>query len=264
MCGRGPLCALFTVLCAFFLQPLLWFWQPAWPQSLCTWSPSPFLLKLVEVEDSGGGHSHSLARNLQPIRPSPHGVPQPSQLAYFSCNNSHVQFGAADGGLTFVKYADGDTVTLVDQQLFNQRVCMLRTYSHPIDLTETTRIELNVKTAGRGAPCVNDPVAGRSTCAPWFAVWLAPMIYEYGKGYENTWNAEINLIENHAGAGGPGTGGPYGFVYNNVHSSFPACDNVGNNDTTVPKELCQMLGWDIANEDLSSIDKRRCCDKHNH
>ena len=26
-------------------------WRPAWPRSLCTWSPSSLLLKLVEVED---------------------------------------------------------------------------------------------------------------------------------------------------------------------------------------------------------------------
>ena len=152
---------------------------------------------------------------------------------------------------------DGDTVSLFDQQLFNQGVCMLRTYSHPIDLNLTTRIELNVKTAGHGAPCVNDPVAGRSTCAPWFAVWLAPMIYEYDlpAPYNNTWNAEINLLENHAGAGGPGTGGPYGFVYNNVHSSFPGCDNVGCDnqrcDANVPKELCQKELWDVDATDIN-------------
>ena len=183
----------------------------------------------------------------------------PANSLYYSCNNannSHVQSETANG-LTFVKYTDGDTVSLFDQQLFNQGVCMLRTYSHPIDLTETTRIELNVKTAGHGAPCVIAPVAGRSTCAPWFAVWLAPMIYEdnFSAPYNNTWNAEINLLENHAGAGGPGTGGPYGFVYNNVHSSFPGCDNVGCDnvacDTNVPKELCQKELWDVDATDIN-------------
>ena len=253
VCGRGPLCALFTVLCAFFLQPLLVLAASLASRPCVPGLHPPFCSNVWKWKTQEGDIPIPWQETYNLSAPVPVG-PNPANSLYFSCNNSHVQFGTADG-LTFVKYTDGDTVTLLDQQLFNQGVCMLRTYSHPIDLMKTTRIELNVKTAGRGAPCVNDPVAGRSTCAPWFAVWLAPMIYEYGKGYENTWNAEINLIENHAGAGGPGTGGPYGFVYNNVHSSFPGCDNVGCDnvacDTNVPKELCQKELWDVDATDIN-------------
>jgi len=179
------------------------------------------------------------------------GVPNAANSLYYSCSvdSLHVQSETAND-LYFAKYGDGGTVSLFDQQLFpNQGVCMLRTYSHPIDLTETTRIELNVKTSGQGAPCVNETVAGRSACAPWFAVWLFPMFYDPTIDYNHTWPAEINLLENHAGSPFSGSGGPYGFVYNNVHSSFPGCDNVGESDDPstdkIPKQFCQKLEWGV-------------------
>ena len=164
---------------------------------------------------------------------------------YFSCNegdyNPHVR-SDSENGIVFVKYADRDKVSLFDEQLFpNQSVCILRPYMHPIDLTKITRIELNVKTHGQGAPCVKNGADRTTACAPWFAVWLAPMVYD--GSFSNTFSAEINLIQNYD-LPNPESGQSYD-LYNNVHSSFPNCDNPGNTNTGIPREFCEMLDWGV-------------------
>ena len=165
-----------------------------------------------------------------------------SNSLYFSCDKQASTILRAEeaNGASFVKY-DGETgVTLVDEQLLfpatTQAVCLIRTFGGPIDLTMTTRVELNVKTAGQGAPCG----AGNGTCAPWFAVWLAPMVYDWS--FDNTFSAEINLVENHALDAGNRS-----YLYNHVHSSYPDCDNTGEDHAARNKdnEYCKMLRWDV-------------------
>lgn len=96
------------------------------------------------------------------------------------------QFIDASSSKTYGTY-DGDSgVTLFNKRNSSDMGgCLMRKSRVPVDLSSIDRMELDI-TAN-----------GTSDEAPWYSVWLVPMLYSGPNGDDTSKSAEIDLIENY-------------------------------------------------------------------
>mmetsp|Transcript_105289 Transcript_105289/g.307784 ORF Transcript_105289/g.307784 Transcript_105289/m.307784 type:complete len:346 (-) Transcript_105289:71-1108(-) len=131
---------------------------------------------------------------------------------------------AVQNNITFVELAGETGVALFNRRLTrDKRGCLMRKSRVPIDLSQIGRIELDVAASGSGDK------------APWYSVWLAPMLYSVADASEKA--AEIDLVENYVQAG-------RGFDVDDVKSNFAKCD------PTIPgmqwtAGYCKAVDWGL-------------------
>jgi len=131
---------------------------------------------------------------------------------------------AVQSNIEFVRYHGETGVTLFNRRLSPQRRgCLMRKSRVPIDLSKIGRIEMDVKASGPGSD------------APWYAVWLAPMMYSVPGASDKA--AEIDLIENYDHT-------RRGYDVNQVKTVFALCDpKLPGQHWTAP--FCKPLKWGV-------------------
>jgi hypothetical protein len=134
-----------------------------------------------------------------------------------------VQYGPPDkqfqeDGKTYGTY-DGETgVTLFNLRNDSSKPgCLMRKSRLPVDLSQLSKIEMDLKSSGS------------TGAAPWYSVWLAPMVY--ADRDDNAKAAEIDMVENYDQQ-------HRGQDVNSVNSNFAQC---GDLPYTLP--YCQSSGW---------------------
>lgn len=127
----------------------------------------------------------------------------------------------ANPNITYGSY-DWDTgVTLYNKKSpSGKKGCVMRKSRLPIDLSVIGRIEFDVYSSGGGG------------VAPWYSVWLTPMLYA---GTDDSAKAaEIDLIENYDVS-------KQGVDMNRVNSNFATCG--GDGDFAYTKPFCKDSVW---------------------
>merc|ERR1712176_245429 len=105
----------------------------------------------------------------------------------------------------------------------------MRKSRQPIDLSQIGRMELDV--VGSGS----------ANGAPWFSVWLAPMMYSARD--DNAKAAEIDLIENYDHS-------RVGQDVSNMNTAFSQCGlNIPAYAYTVP--YCKAAHWDAVSSKVN-------------
>lgn len=128
----------------------------------------------------------------------------------------------SDSSILYGSY-DGETdITLLNKRPPDDKPgCLLRKTRLPVDLSVVGRIELDVKSS-----------CSTSDMAPWYAVWLTPMLY--GKTDDEAKAAEIDLVENY-------DNGRLGQDVNKVATNFAQCGMNGPYAYTRP--YCHRSEW---------------------
>lgn len=137
---------------------------------------------------------------------------RPAKEQWEDKDDSSILYGSYDGetGLTMLNKRDPS----------NTRGCLMRKTRVPIDLSKIGRIELVAKTSGS---------TGK---APWYALWLTPMVY--GPANDNAKAAEIDIIENYDWL-------HRGEDVNSVKTAFAQCGIGGDHAYTDP--FCKPSDW---------------------
>jgi hypothetical protein len=134
-------------------------------------------------------------------------------------NKSSEQF--TEDGNVYGSYNLKTGVTLYNKRNSTNRPgCLMRKTRLPIDLSKIGAIEMDLV------------AKGSTNVAPWYSIWLAPMVY--ARTDDNAKAAEIDIIENYDQNG-------RGHDVNDVRSNFAQCGIGGSFSYT--DDFCKPSSW---------------------